>query len=261
MWLLHRSIDGDIKLVEFPQGHAPKYAILSHKWLADEDKVSFQLMGSGPPEPDDVRCNKIHFCVEQAAKDGLDYCWVDTCCIDKSSFAPIEESIRNIYYWYRDAEKCYVYLSDVSTGDADSVEEACREEWEAGFRGSTWFTRIWTLQEVLAPKEVEVFSAEGVWLGNKMTLETLLYEKMGVPRQVLRGADMATFAIEEKLSWGKDRQTGCVEDMAYGILGLFDVTAMELRYGEGSQALVRLPEEAEKREAELGVEYLDGVYL
>ncbi|KAK0614415.1 hypothetical protein B0T14DRAFT_592744, partial [Immersiella caudata] len=185
--------------------------------------------------------NKIHFCVEQAARDGLEYCWVDTCCIDKSSYTLIEEAIRRMFYRYRGAEKCYVYLSDISIGEAKSIEEAPRG-WESDFRKSTWFTRIWTLQEALAPKEVEFFSAERVWLGDKTTLDALLHQTMKVPRQVLRRADMMTFSIEEKFSWGKDRTAGVEEDMAYSIMGLFNVTTMGINYGEGSQALFRLRE-------------------
>lgn len=106
---------------------------------------------------------KIKFCGDQAARDDFKYFWVDSCCIKKSSDAELSESINSIFRWYQRAEKCYVYLSDVSIeerkrkrGDQNSQNTS-----EAALRESRWFTCNWTLQELLAPVLVEFFSREG----------------------------------------------------------------------------------------------------
>ena len=104
--------DGFI-LTEFSGNSIPSYAILSHTWRLDGGEVTFK---------DLVECtskgktgyDKIQFCAQQAARDGLQYFWVDTCCIDKSSSAELAEAINSMFHWYRRAAKCYAYLSDVS---------------------------------------------------------------------------------------------------------------------------------------------------
>ena len=84
----------------------------------------------------------------------------DTSCIDKKSSAELSEAINSMFRWYQTATKCYVYLSDVSTGKQEASKEASELPWELAFRDSKWFTRGWTLQELLASTSVEFFSKE-----------------------------------------------------------------------------------------------------
>jgi hypothetical protein len=189
---------------------------------------------------------KIQFCGEQARLDGLPYFWVDTCCIDKSSSAELQEAINSMFRWYQNAAKCYVYLSDVSTRKRKASDRSSEYTWESAFLGSRWFTRGWTLQELLAPRSVEFFSQEGKRLGDKRTLERQVRERTGITVSALQGTPLSQFGVDERLSWAENRQTTCEEDKAYSLLGIFNVY-MPLIYGEGrDNALARLQEEIDK---------------
>jgi hypothetical protein len=123
MRLLEHNANGKFSLTEYFIGNnTPKYAILSHTW--GEEEVTFRDL------IDDAGKNKagyekIRFCAKQAANDGLQYFWVDTCCIDKSSSAELQEAINSMFRWYQKAAKCYVYLLDVST-EAESKRSIVR---------------------------------------------------------------------------------------------------------------------------------------
>ncbi|KIX06336.1 uncharacterized protein Z518_04312 [Rhinocladiella mackenziei CBS 650.93] len=223
----------------------PDYAILSHTWARnEEDEVTFDDLkdGSGGNKSG---YDKIRFCGEQARKDGLQHFWVDTCCIDKASHSELAEAITSMFGWYRRAKKCYVYLSDVSVSINDK-HHPTEETWESDFRNSRWFTRGWTLQELLAPKSVEFFSQEGKWLGDKHTLERQIHEITGIPIMALRGVAMSNFSVSERMRWRVKRNTTRPEDQAYCLLGIFDVF-MPLIYGEGDNAFLRLQDEIDKR--------------
>jgi ankyrin repeat protein len=224
---LLRLQGNNVSLTEYP-GKPPRYAILSHTWGADDEEVSFRdiLDGTGS---DKEGYRKLLFCGQQAARHGLEYYWVDTCCIDKSSSAELTEAINSMFRWYQDSERCYVYLSDVST-DADN--DLMRRKLD--FRKSRWFTRGWTLQELIAPKLVEFYSQEGHLLGDKLSLKETLSEVTGIAFEVLEGTALNNISVEDRLSWAANRTTKREEDAAYSLLGLFDVH-MPMIYGEGRQ--------------------------
>jgi AAA domain/Heterokaryon incompatibility protein (HET) len=178
--------------------------------------------------------NKIEFCRKQTVSDGLQHFWVDTCCIDKSSSAELTEAINSMFRWYQDASNCYVYLSDISTSGGSTNAQSSSTTWEAAFRQSIWFTRGWTLQELIAPASVEFFSQEGDRLGNKKSLEQEIHEITKIPVEALRGGPLTAFGIEERMSWANDRETKRQEDKAYSLLGIFNVR-MWLDYGEGRE--------------------------
>jgi hypothetical protein len=228
---LLRLQDNNVSLTDY-SGKPPRYAILSHTWGADDEEVSFRdiLDGTGSNKEG---YRKLIFCGQQAARHGLEYYWVDTCCIDKSSSAELTEAINSMFRWYQDSERCYVYLSDVST-DADS--DLMR--WKPDFRKSRWFTRGWTLQELIAPKSVEFYSQEGYLLGNKLFLKQSLCEVTGIAFEALDGTALDHFSVEDRLSWAAKRTTKREEDAAYSLLGLFDIH-MPMIYGEGRQKAFR----------------------
>lgn len=214
---------------------------------------------------------KIHVTCRQALNDGFRWVWIDTCCIDKSSSAELSEAINSMYNWYAKAAYCYVYLEDVKYDLEEwqrpdqSIVQIIQERsgqyhlsftelvglWRTqGIHGqlramtliheSRWFTRGWTLQELLAPREVRFFSQSGAFLGTKRDLISTLAEKTGVPAQVLADPNLIHFcSISMRMTWMKDRQTTRQEDLAYCLLGLFDVN-MPLLYGEGHKAFQRL---------------------
>ncbi|KAM0307192.1 hypothetical protein ACHAO8_010528 [Botrytis cinerea] len=243
MHLLECNSEGRFDLVRNLAGSdIPDYAILSHTWGADADELTFQdLMNDTGQNKSGYR--KLQFCGEQAKRDGLQYFWVDTCCIDKSSSAELQEAINSMFRWYRNAARCYVYLSDVSTNGHNQAGLS----WQPIFKASRWFTRGWTLQELIAPRSVEFFCSNGMLLGDKRSLEHLIHEITGIEISALHGQNLSDFSIDERMSWAKNRETKREEDKAYCLLGIFDVH-MPLIYGERSKnSFRRLGEEIEKR--------------
>ena len=234
MHLLKLDDHGNPVLTRFLAGNIPSYAILSHTWSADDQEVTFQDLTNGVGL-NKLGYGKIQFCGEQAWKDGLQYFWVDSCCIDKSSSAELQEAINSMFRWYRNATKCYVYLSDVSTRKRSRSSKLL---WETAFSQSRWFTRGWTLQELLAPSSVEFFSREGKRIGDKRSLEIQIQHITGVPIQALQGNSLPEFSVEVRMSWATNRTTTIEEDLAYCLLGIFDIH-LPLIYGEGRENAFR----------------------
>ena len=178
---------------------------------------------------------KIAFCHRRAVADGLSYFWTDKCCIDKRSSAELSEAINSMYRWYRESDRCYVYLQDVSGNSSDDC-------FAIAFCNSRWMTRGWTLQELLAPFSVGFFSVEEKLLGNKDSLRDLLSRAMTIPVTALTSLTPTRFSRHERMRWVQRRKTKVEEDMVYCMLGLFEVS-LAVFYGEGRQnALVRLDE-------------------
>ena len=243
MRLLQRKKTGEVSLTEDLNDAAlPAYAILSHTWGADAEEVIFEDLTTGTGK-DKPGYKKIWFCGEQAALDGLEYFWIDTCCIKKSNKAELSYAINSMFRWYQKAAQCYVYLSDVSTKKRKVGEEGSGSTWEPAFRASKWFTRGWTLQELLAPSVVQFFSCEGELLGNKRLLAQQIHEVTGIPKLAIKGTRLSRFPVEERLSWIQHRQTKLEEDKTYSLLGILDVYIAPF-YGEGTaSAFQRLREE------------------
>jgi hypothetical protein len=124
----------------------PPYAILSHTW--QDDEVSMADM-SAIHQSDDARFSKIRGMCAEASRIGLGYAWVDTCCIDKSSSAELSEAINSMFEWYRAADICFCLLSDFQSHSSLAQDlKKCR-----------WFTRGWTLQELIAPDILVFFDS------------------------------------------------------------------------------------------------------
>jgi heterokaryon incompatibility protein (HET) len=241
MRLLQVDENGEFSLTDDLIDGIPPYAILSHTWGEDYQEVSFKDLTIGPRRTISGY-KKLRFCAEQASRDGLQHFWVDTCCIDKSNAVELQEAITSMFTWYQNAAKCYVYLSDVSATKRKASDQLSERIWEPAFRGCRWFTRGWTLQELLAPAEVEFFSLEGKRLGDKKSLERQIHDITGIPGPALRGSPLSEFNVEERMSWTKTRQTKREEDRAYSLLGIFGV-CIPLIYGEGADAFHRLQKE------------------
>jgi hypothetical protein len=245
MHLLQVDALGQFSLVEKYGEQIPPYGILSHTWLATHEEVTFKdvMKGKGKEKRG---YEKLRFCAEQATHDKLDYFWIDTCCIDKSSSAELQEAINSMFKWYRDSARCYVYLQDVSqiTPDTSSTGYG----WRSAFRRSRWFTRGWTLQELLAPTSVNFFTLEGARLGDKHSLCEDISEATNISPQVIHGNvySLSQLPINTRLGWARSRQTTREEDKCYSLLGLFNVH-MSLLYGEGrAKAFRRFHEELKK---------------
>ncbi|KAK5660038.1 hypothetical protein OQA88_13506 [Cercophora sp. LCS_1] len=207
----------------------PPYAILSHTW--EDEEVVYDDFANEKIEHTTKRgWYKIHQACAQALKDGYDYLWADTLCIDKSSSSELSEAINAMFNYYRNSTVCYAYLS--------GLPDVALEE-------SRWFTRGWTLQEMIAPREVMFFDKTWTFLGSKSSLLDRLHSITGVDSMVLRGGSLGLISVARKMSWASKRQTTRPEDTAYCLLGLFGIS-MPMLYGEGSRAFIRLQEEIVK---------------
>jgi hypothetical protein len=240
MRFLKVNNDGSFGLESFSEEKAPSFAILSHTWSSEaDDEIKLQDIKDGTCTKK-TGFQKLLFCSKQAKHDGLQYFWVDTCCIDQTNHVELSEAINSMFRWYQKAAKCYVYLSDVSVYAQEGKPHL---EWESALHNSRWFTRGWTLQELLAPKMVEFFSRDGIQLGDKRSLERQITEITRIPPDALQGERPSNFSVEERFSWAKERQTTKEEDKAYCLLGIFGVF-LPLIYGEGqSNAMRRLQKE------------------
>ncbi|KAK1472756.1 HET domain-containing protein [Colletotrichum cuscutae] len=178
-----------------------------------------------------------------AARNGFKWVWVDTCCIDNTSSAELSEAINSMYKWYKDSSTCYAYLEDVQQGDDPS-------SFDRQLCNSRWFTRGWTLQELLAPETVEFFDAAWENLGTRSSLAPKIESITKIPTDFLERNEespaIRSAKIAMRMSWAARRQTTRVEDRAYSLLGIFDVN-MPLLYGEGEGAFERLQIEIMKK--------------
>ncbi|KAI0160683.1 heterokaryon incompatibility protein-domain-containing protein [Xylariaceae sp. FL1272] len=225
MWLININT-GRLEAFNDDSKKRPDYAILSHTWGSDDEELSFQDLQASEPKTGPGR-DKFEACCTLAKWDQLEYAWIDTCCIDKTT-------INSMFKWYRDAKICYAYLSDVA--------ESTPAEPESDFGRSRWFQRGWTLQELIAPPIVRFFNAEWKYLGDKATLATVVEQITQIPRLVLLGhIQLKEASIAQRMSWAANRVTKRKEDIAYCLLGIFDVM-MPMLYGEGERAFIRLQE-------------------
>lgn len=212
-------------------GQIPPYAILSHTW--GDEEVTFQDFQSRDRETK-KGFNKIIGCCRQAQRDSIEWVWIDTCCIDKTSSAELSEAINSMYAWYRDSQVCYVFLEDVS---AVYLEQINRE-----LASARWFTRGWCLQELIAPLRIEFYARDWVEIGTKYSLRYQIQHVTKIPLDVLAYRNLEGHSVAEKMSWASERNTTRIEDQAYCLLGIFGVH-MPLLYGEGHAAFHRLQEE------------------
>ena len=231
--------DPFISSLEEFQSLAPKYSILSHCWGKVDEEVSFRDMEDGTANQRGPGFEKLMRSFEQTLKDGNEYIWIDTCCIDKRSSAELSEAINSMYSWYEGSSVCYAYLHDVEK--QKSMSDYAKKY--SAFRSSKWFRRGWTLQELIAPRKVVFYAKDWSKIGTKLDMADLVAEITNIDVGVLRNdAGQSDISVAKRMSWAASRQTTRVEDIAYSLMGLFGVN-MPTLYGEGSNAFFRLQEE------------------
>jgi uncharacterized protein YerC len=216
-----------LKIHEFTGKAVPKYAILSHRWEAQES--SFQD-ARDRVNLDSTGWKKIQGFCAFAKKWDWEYAWADTCSIDKTSSSELSEAINSMYTYYRNAEECYAYLNDVPANlDHKAKIRALRR--------SKWFTRGWTLQELLAPNELYFLDRDWKIIGSKKTLGDVLSEITGIEN--VAKIDPSITSVATRMSWASRRECSREEDNAYCLMGIFGIN-MPLLYGEGENAFRRL---------------------
>ncbi|KAH6612868.1 hypothetical protein B0J18DRAFT_69947 [Chaetomium sp. MPI-SDFR-AT-0129] len=266
-----------LRLVSKYDGAVPPYAILSHTWGTDEEEVNLQEWQSLPGGIHGSRLDrqltkrhpvakkkgfaKIRDAARLAELEGYQYLWVDTCCIDKTSSAELSEAINSMFRWYRNAAVCYALLSDV---DYELPPDAARSPGDSektipygyappalmkAIMSSRWFKRGWTLQELIAPKDVFFYSKQWFPLGSKrrgtrdMVNPEVISDITEIDLHVLQSlVELEDVSVASRMRWAANRDTTRVEDKAYCLMGIFGVN-MPLLYGEGDRAFIRLQEE------------------
>ena len=221
----------------------PRYAVLSYRWGTDADEVTYAQYISGQGT-DTAGHRKIVNCCALARSRGIEYAWIDTCCIDKRDSAELAEAINSMYAWYANAAECYTYLADIG-GANNTTTTNGNSPPPKPLEHSDWFTRGWTLQELLAPRRMIFFNAAWQLIGDKAELSPVIAQRTGISAVYLQSpAEVSTRAsVAQKMSWAAGRRTRKKEDRAYSLLGLFGIN-MPLLYGEGgSKAFLRLQQE------------------
>ena len=235
---MHLIDTSTLKLREFEGDDIPDYAILSHRW--GDEEVSYKAMQDGSAETLHGWTKIVSVC-RLAKAQRLRWAWVDTCCIDKKSSAELSEAINSMWAWYRDAEICFVYLADVAVSAFSSPQAGWWDDPTCAqtFVASAWFTRGWTLQELLAPMALVFYDSAWNRIAARPQVGGLICRATGIERDELEPGAFRRVSIARRMSWAANRETKRVEDQAYSLLGLFEVN-MPLLYGEGRRAFHRL---------------------
>jgi hypothetical protein len=202
-----------------------KYAVLSHRWL-DEGEPTYQDMKSGRATGPGYQKLK-NFC-KKAMERGMEFAWSDTCCIDKSNSTELDESIRSMYRWYSESAICIIHLAQ-----SKIIEDILHDEWTK---------RGWTLQELLAPVNIKFFNKSWKAMthadNDKNRRETKVMKILscatGIPHRDLFAFQRSQVRVDERMRWAARRKTTKVEDVAYSLIGIFDVD-LQTSYGEGGE--------------------------
>ncbi|OAX36057.1 hypothetical protein K503DRAFT_744950 [Rhizopogon vinicolor AM-OR11-026] len=212
-----------------------EYAILSHRWLG-EGEPTYEQIKSGTASVASRGYEKLQFFCDKARAYNVQFAWSDTCCINKSSSTELDESIRSMFRWYKNSTVCIVHLAQSETiGDIPDDE---------------WTQRGWTLQELLASRKIKLFNQR--WkpmtgdTNDKSRRGTELMKTLeaatGIPLDSLLKFRPGPVRVDERMTWAARRKTTRVEDVAYSLMGIFDVS-LQIAYGEGEdRAFCRLIE-------------------
>ncbi|KAF5535575.1 beta transducin [Fusarium napiforme] len=238
----------------------PSYAILSHTWISPKDEITYRDMKT---RTGDIKngvykqkgWSKLKDYCHRASKDGWEWAWMDTCCIDKTNPADTQEAINAMFRWYQNAGVCYAHLSDVNfstTSQILSLTEntspdpsmnSLRTAAKNEFTGAKWFTRGWTLQELLAPHYLIFVDREWRHMGTRESWALEIEKASNIEARHLNAfnpTDFASCSTAMRFSWASGRETTVEEDESYSLLGLFGIS-LPLIYGEGGrQAFNRL---------------------
>ncbi|KAG7053982.1 HET-domain-containing protein [Colletotrichum scovillei] len=232
------------KLEVFDLENAPPYATLSHLW--EHDEVLFQDMEDLSRAARRGGFLKIQLACAAAERQGLGHIWIDTCCVDKESEAERNEAVESSFRIFKSAAVCIAYLSDVRSETDFHPDNNLEGKFRHAFKRSRWFTRSWTLPELIAPPQLVFYSHGWELIGTRSQLRAHLFDITGVDPFVLQGGDLAKVSVARKMFWATSRNAYRLEDIAYSLAGLFGVEMIPI-YGEGNvRAFLRLQEHIAK---------------
>ncbi|KAK4200959.1 putative vegetative incompatibility protein HET-E-1 [Triangularia verruculosa] len=222
-----------LQVVEF-LSEKPQYAILSHTW--GEEEVAFHDL-SRPDRRTLKGWKKVERCCRLARSEGWGYVWIDTCCINKAASGELGEAINSMFRWYQEAQICYAFLEDVPPRYCSDGKS---RPANGDVTDSRWFTRGWTLQELLAPPFLAFLDSSWNIIGSRETYTPAITYATKIEQKDFHS--LKSCSIATKFSWAASRQTTRAEDRAYSLMGFLGVY-MPLLYGEGRNAFVRLQQE------------------
>ncbi|KAF5370322.1 hypothetical protein D9758_006934 [Tetrapyrgos nigripes] len=229
-----RLIDTDtLELVEFDK-HAtvPAYAILSHRWILEREVVYEEFIRPQAETKSKSGYQKIEAACLQARKDGIRYLWVDTCCIMQGNPVDVAVNITSMFAFYQNAEVCYAYLVDITGCDHKEMFARPRAWWKQYEEPTEWFSRGWTLQELVAPKTVIFYNKFWECIGDKYQLRRDIRRVTTIPAAVLSGEQsIRDVDVITRMSWSYMRVTTKRQDQAFCLQGLLGVT-VEPNYEE-----------------------------
>ena len=232
----------DLMFRDFLGEHTEPYAILSHCWSCTpgQDEPTYQQVIANTVDHDSCGWKKVEKCCAIARERGLQWAWIDTVCIDKTSSAELSEAINSMYAWYQGSVECYVLLDDIDGSPSLQARTAARQQFEQTFQRSRWFTRGWTLQELLAPSSVLFYDKDGYLVGSRIELAPMIARATGIHENyITKKHSIVHASVAQRFSWASQRKTTRPEDLSYSLLGIFQVN-MPLLYGEGKKAFLRL---------------------
>ncbi|KAF9471443.1 hypothetical protein BDN70DRAFT_766210, partial [Pholiota conissans] len=222
-----------------------QYAILSHTWLREAPgEITYRDWHDQNFDQSKPGYQKlVSFCKLAWLKHGLTLGWMDTICINKESSSELDESIRSMFKWYQGSNICIAYLAETQL-----ILDIHRDRW---------FTRGWTLQELVAPKLIKLCNRDWDYFNPDITLTDNTYSILrvtGIKRQIITQIWEATSITENEFSrflqlpisrlmqLAATREVMREEDTAYSLMGIFKVS-IATAYGEGGkQAFSRLLE-------------------
>lgn len=225
-----------VHTLEFREYHGddvPKYAIASHRWYAGSEATLKDVRRKRNTETTGFLKVLAFTRYVREHISGIDWIWIDTCCIDQKSSQEVSEAINSMFKWYSNAEVCLAYLADV-----ERIEDVAH---------SDWWSRGWTLQELLAPRTVVFLTRDWQVAGSKggdrcnaalkcgNSVEASIASLTGIPLPVLRDYEASEgIGVQQKLAWTDKRNTTREEDLSYCLFGIFGV-AIGANYGEGKE--------------------------
>ncbi|KAG8829132.1 hypothetical protein FRC17_007081 [Serendipita sp. 399] len=239
--LSHRWGDGEVVFHHFQTLHQQVVGMPNPPGFKDKLLMLRNYVPSASEAASESSLVKLAHFLKVSAEKQCKFAWMDTICINKESSTELDESIRSMFAWYRDSHICIVYLSETNS--------------RSDLKQDPWFGRGWTLQELLAPRRFAFYSKNWKQItrsdcekhsgeqARRKGIEERLWADIASITQIkvedIHNFKPGMYDIRKRMAWAARRQTMRIEDMAYCLLGIFNVN-LSIAYGEKDGAFYRL---------------------